>query len=161
MSEYENILYEVERGRARITLNRPEKLNALSGVLQQELNAALREADNDTEVHCVILRGAGRAFSAGYDLTGGPRRDGHAPAQNRYRTGASIEDDSWRLEQGQQLRMVIFDMHKPVVGQVHGYCLAGGTDTVLLCDIVIAADDAQFGFPPVRAMGSPVCCSRS
>ncbi|HZU75266.1 MAG TPA: crotonase/enoyl-CoA hydratase family protein [Dehalococcoidia bacterium] len=156
MSDYENILYEVERGRARITLNRPEKLNALSGALQQELNAVLREADNDTEVHCVILRGAGRAFSAGYDLTGGPRRDGHTVPDPRARGGASIEDDAWRLEQGQQLRMVIFDMHKPVIGQVHGYCLAGGTDLVLLCDIVIAAEDAQIGFPPVRAMGSPV-----
>ena len=70
--DYEAIIYEVERRRARITLNRPEKLNALSIQLQQELNHALWEADNDDRVHTVILRGAGRAFSAGYDLTPRP-----------------------------------------------------------------------------------------
>jgi enoyl-CoA hydratase len=155
MSDFENIIYEKDRGRARITLNRPEKLNALSNALQRELNAALREADNDTEVHCVVLRGAGRAFSAGYDLTAGARRDTDETYANVYRGRVSLEDDIWQLEQAQQLRMVVFDMHKPVICQVHGYCLAGGTDLALLCDIVIAAEDAVFGFPPVRAMGGP------
>ncbi|HJL62550.1 MAG TPA: enoyl-CoA hydratase/isomerase family protein, partial [Pseudomonadales bacterium] len=70
MADFENIVYEVENGRARITLNRPEKLNALSLELQSEMNEALWEADNNNDVHCVILRGEGRAFSAGYDLTG-------------------------------------------------------------------------------------------
>jgi enoyl-CoA hydratase len=157
MHEFENILYEVENGRARITLNRPEKLNALSIQLQRELNTALREADNDTAVHCVILRGQGRAFSAGYDLTARPtQQNPDEKYAEVYRGRTSIEDDIWNLEQGQQLRMYIFDMHKPVIAQVHGYCLAGGTDIALLCDMVIAADDAQIGFPPVRAMGSPV-----
>ena len=76
MSGFDSIEYEVADGRARITLNRPEKLNALSLKLQSELNEALWEADNNTAVHCVILRGAGRAFSAGYDLTGA---DGNIP----------------------------------------------------------------------------------
>src|SRR5450756_387091 len=67
MNDPETIIYEVERGRARITLNRPEKLNALSMQLQQELHDALWEADNDTRVHAVIIRANGRAFSAGYD----------------------------------------------------------------------------------------------
>jgi enoyl-CoA hydratase len=157
MHEFENILYEVENGRARITLNRPEKLNALSIQLQRELNTALREADNDTAVHGVILRGQGRAFSAGYDLTARPtQQNPDEKYAEVYRGRTSIEDDIWNLEQGQQLRMYIFDMHKPVIAQVHGYCLAGGTDIALLCDMVIAADDAQIGFPPVRAMGSPV-----
>jgi len=158
MADFNTIRYELENGRARITLNRPEKLNALSRELQGELNRALRDADNDTNVHAVILRGAGRAFSAGYDLTPMANR---APAPEGetytavYRGMASLEDDSWQLEQQQHLRMAIFDMHKPVVAQVHGYCLAGGTDLALLCDIVIAAEDATIGFPPVRAMGSP------
>jgi enoyl-CoA hydratase len=157
MVEYENILYEVENGRARITLNRPEKLNALSVALQRELNHALREADNDTRVHCAILRGQGRAFSAGYDLTARPtQQNPDEKYAEVYRGRTSIEDDIWNLEQSQQLRMQIFDMHKPVIAQVHGYCLAGGTDTALLCDIVIVAEDAQIGFPPTRAMGSPV-----
>lgn len=159
MREFRTIIYEVENGRARITLNRPEKLNALSFELQTELNEALWEADNDTAVHAVILRGNGRAFSAGYDLTPmasrRPASDSDEDAYTAvYRGGRTFDDDAWRLEQAQRLRMVIFDMHKPVIAQVHGYCLAGGTDIALLCDIVIAAEDATIGFPPARAMGA-------
>lgn len=157
MSEFNSILYEVEDGRARITLNRPEKLNALSLRLQSELNEALWEADNNIDVHCVILRGAGRAFSAGYDLTGA---DHNVPvsriqsSENRYRGGSSIDDDAWQLERAQRYRMAIFDMHKPVIAQLHGYCLAGGTDIALMCDMVIAADDTLIGFPPARDLGA-------
>jgi len=154
--QFSTILYEVEKGRARITLNRPEKLNALSRELQQELHEALWEADNDTNVHAVILRGNGRAFSAGYDLTPLANRaaahdDGYTAV---YRGGRTYDDDAWQLEKAQRLRMAIFDMHKPVVAQVHGFCLAGGTDVAFLCDIVIAAEDATIGFPPARAMGA-------
>lgn len=156
MQDYQAITYAVERGRARITLNRPEKLNALSMELQHELNEALWEADNDQSVHVAIIRGAGRAFSAGYDIT--PNRPPAPPPGDTstavYRGRASFDDDSWQLERSQRLRMVIFDMHKPVIAQVHGYCLAGGTDVALLCDIIIAADDAVIGFPPARAMGA-------
>lgn len=157
MSSYEFIEYQVDRGRARITLNRPEKLNALSLALQSELNDALWEADNDRRVHCVILRGAGRAFSAGYDLSGtGPR----VPASRvqspdgEYRGSRQIDDDSWQLERAQRYRMALFDMHKPTIAQVHGYCLAGGTDVALMCDMVVAAEDAVFGFPPARDLGA-------
>ncbi len=155
--DFRTIVYEVERGRARITLNRPERLNALSGELQRELNSAMLEADNDTRVHAVILRGAGRAFSAGYDLLPGPRGPAPAPAEGEpvYRGYSTIEDDSWQMERALTLRMAIFDLHKPVLAQVHGYCLAGGADLALLCDIVVVAEDATIGFPPVRAMGSP------
>ncbi len=152
MSDFEAILYEKDGGKARITLNRPEKLNALSRQLQQELSRALWEADNDTQVHCVIIRGAGRTFSAGYDLTASSRTETYA---NVYRGRVQIDDDAWGMEQAQRDRMAIFDMHKPVIAQIHGYCLAGGTDLALLCDMVIAAEDAVIGFPPVRAMGGP------
>lgn len=157
MGEFDSILYEVEDGRARITLNRPEKLNALTLKLQSELNEALWEADNNRAVHCVILKGAGRAFSAGYDLTGA---DGNVPVsriqsdENEYRGGRSIDDDAWQLERSQRYRMAIFDMHKPVIAQLHGYCLAGGTDVALMCDMIIAADDTLIGFPPARDLGA-------
>ena len=158
MAGFDNIEYEVERGRARITLNRPEKLNALSLALQAELNEALWEADNDTKVHCVIIRGAGRAFSAGYDLTATGARPPVSriqdDARTTYRGGRSVDDDAWQLERAQRYRMAIFDMHKPVIAQVHGYCLAGGTDVALMCDMVIAAEDAVFGFPPARDLGA-------
>jgi enoyl-CoA hydratase len=153
--EFENILYNVERGRARITLNRPERLNALSGALQKELNQALWEADNDKEVHSVILRGAGRAFSAGYDIHPSSARQPDETYGRVYRGMATLEDDIWQLEQQQHLRMAIWDMHKPVIAGIHGYCMAGGTDLALLCDIIVAADNAVIGFPPVRAMGAP------
>ena len=156
--DYEEIIYERDGGKARIILNRPEKMNALTRSLQMELNRALWEADNDTDVHVVILKGAGRTFSAGYDLTGAG--SGQPPADDKYtavyRGRVKIDDDIWRLEEGQRQRMAIFDMHKPVIAQIHGYCLAGGTDTALLCDMVIAAEDAVIGFPPTRSMGSPV-----
>lgn len=162
MPEQQHIIYEVADGRARITLNQPKKRNALSVPLQKEVNDALWEADNDKAVHCVILRGNGPSFSAGYDLTPGSNVSataGEADAGN-YRDGGiyadpTIDDDIWRLELGQRLRMALFDMHKPVIAQVHGHCLAGGSDLALLCDMVIAADDAVIGFPPVRDLGSP------
>ena len=158
MSGFESIIYEVEDGRARITLNRPEKLNALTVKLMTELHEALWEADNDTSVHCVILRGAGRAFSAGYDLTGAdsdyPPSRAHSE-EKRYRGATSVDDDAWRLERSQRLRMALFDMHKPSIAQIQGYCLAGGTDVALLCDMLVAADDALIGFPPTRDLGSP------
>ena len=153
--DFENILYSVENGWARITLNRPERLNALSGALQKELRTALWEADNDKEVHCVVLRGAGRAFSAGYDIHPTSYADRDETYGRVYRGMATLEDDIWQLEQQQFDRMAIWDMHKPVIAGIHGYCLAGGTDLALLCDIVVAADDAVIGFPPVRAMGGP------
>ncbi|MEE2777866.1 MAG: crotonase/enoyl-CoA hydratase family protein [Acidobacteriota bacterium] len=157
MSEFRNIIYEVSEGRARITLNRPEKLNALSLQLLEELNEALWEADNDRAVHSVILKGAGRAFSAGYDLTGA---GGNVPVSriqsedNDYRGRRSIDDDAWQLERAQRYRMALFDMHKPSICQIHGYCLAGGTDIALLCDMVIADDETLIGFPPARDLGA-------
>ena len=160
--DFETILYEKDGGKARITLNRPEKLNALSMKLQRELNTALWEADNDSAVHVIIIRGNGRAFSAGYDLTPmqspPPQREGASDEKytNVYRGMSTLEDDIWQLERQQRERMAIWDIHKPVITQVHGYCLAGGTDLALLSDIVVAAEDAVIGFPPVRAMGSPV-----
>ena len=157
MDEFEQIIYEVVNKTAKITLNRPKKLNALTLQLQAEFSEALWEADNDREVHSVIIKGAGRAFSAGYDLTGGGQKIpvSRIQSENRaYRGGRSIDDDAWQLERGQRYRMALFDMHKPVIAQVHGYCLAGGTDIALLCDMVIAADDAIFGFPPARDLGA-------
>ncbi len=159
---FEHILYEVDSGRARITLNRPEKRNAMNRKLLEELNIALWEADNDTRVHAVILRGAGSCFCSGYDLSGfsarrnddgrdGDDGTGDSPV---YRGSASFDDDAWQLERSQRLRMALFDMHKPSVAQVHGYCLAGGTDIALLSDMVIAADDAVIGFPPARDLGA-------
>ncbi len=148
---YETILYEPGDGIARITLNRPEKLNAISWEMQEELQQALWQADRDPAVHVITLRGAGRSFSAGYDISPPPGAGATHAA-----SGHTMERDVWFLEQATRMRMTLWEMHKPVIAGIHGHCLAGGTDIAFLCDIVIAADDAKIGYPPVRALGSPV-----
>ena len=155
---FDTILYEIEDGRARITLNRPDKLNAMSLKMQAELSEALWDADARTDVHCAIIRGAGRAFTAGYDLSGGDvvpvSRLQAASPDAPYRGHRSVDDDIWQLERAQRYRMAAFDMHKPVIAQVHGHCKAGGTDLALLCDIVIVAENAEIGFPAGRDLGA-------
>ena len=157
MADYEFIHYEVGQGRAKITLNRPAKRNALSLKLLEELNHALWEADDHKAVHAIVIKGAGSCFSSGYDLAPTVHAvvaDGREGRGGNLYAEPTIDDDIWRLERAQRLRMALFDMHKPVLAQVHGYCLAGGTDIALLCDMVIVADDATIGFPPARDLGS-------
>mmetsp|Transcript_33008 Transcript_33008/g.102413 ORF Transcript_33008/g.102413 Transcript_33008/m.102413 type:complete len:322 (-) Transcript_33008:90-1055(-) len=167
---YEHIIVEKAEGRMRLTLNRPDKRNALSFRMQTELNHALLDADNDKSIHCVIIRGAGRDFCAGFDLQDssvyGPDGlkksviehyglDKKSPRQwqEQIRVTRKIEDDIWNMEEQQRLQMTIFDMHKPVIVAVHGNCLAGGIGIAFLADIVVAAEDAQIGFPPARDFG--------
>jgi enoyl-CoA hydratase len=154
--EFETLRYEVDRGRARITLNRPEKLNALSLQLEKELNQALWEADDDASVHSVILRGAGRAFSAGHDLGDEVVREElgiHArPGRRGWDT---LENTTWAIERIQANQMAVWDMHKPVLCGIHGYCLGAATNWALLCDLVVATADCRIGHPPARANGIP------
>jgi len=144
------VTYERQDTAAIITLNRPERRNALSLILLRELNAALLEADEHNAIHCVVLRGAGPHFCAGADLSEFSTQRGP-----EYRGRQEIDDDVWRLEQGQRLRVVLFDMHKPVIAQVHGSCIGIGTELAWFCDLILVADDARIGFPPVRDLGTP------
>ena len=130
----------------RLTLNRPTKRNALSYALRAQLFELLREADADPAINVVIIRGAGPSFSAGYDL-----------AQDKSETPPwpiSTADGAWA-------RHVLtgwfemMDMATPIIAQVHGFCLAGGTELATACDLVYVAHDAQVGYPPVRSMSSP------
>ena len=149
--EFEYIRYEVDQGRARITLNRPEKRNALSIDMVEELRDALWEADDDKSVHCVIIKGEGAAFCAGYDLT--PTRQATDDGVER-RKGRGIDDDAWNIERFQRSLRTLFEMHKPSIAQIHGHCLAGGTDLALYCDILICADNANIGYSALRNMGA-------
>ena len=149
---YEYIRYDVEAGRARITLMRPEKLNSINYEMLQEMQHALWEADDTRDVHCIILKGEGRSFCTGYDLTGLPAK-GRGKDSNR-RTGRSHDDDVWLMERNNRCIRSIWEVHKPTIAQIHGYCLAGGTDLVMGCDMLIAADDAKIGFPAARSMGA-------
>jgi len=149
--QYETILTERIGRVERITLNRPEKRNALSFTLQRELLDAVHAAEYDRDVRVIVLRGAGPSFCAGYDIGGGGASE--LPYGN---DGVfSVEEDvdlclSFGEKWGQ-----LWNCRIPVIAQVHGFCVAGGTDVALHCDLVIAADDAEIGFPPVRAQGGP------
>ena len=147
--DYQDIRYEVAEGRARITLVRPKTHNAITQLMLEELENALWSADDDQTVHCVILRGEGPSFCSGYDLTALGRKP--EPGQ---RTGRSHDDDIWLIERNNRRIRTLWEMHKPSIAQVHGACLAGGTDLAMACDMVIAADDARFGFPAARALGA-------
>lgn len=157
----ETIAFDVRDNVARITLNRPEKRNALSGQMVREIHEALLEADDRTDVNVILLQGAGKDFCAGYDLMGSYGGGGavgagpdHDPALYRTRAG-TLDDDIWNLERQQELTLIMLDLHKPIIAKVQGNCLAGGTDLAFSCDIVLAADDAKIGFPAARANGTP------
>ncbi|MEO5837725.1 MAG: enoyl-CoA hydratase-related protein [Acidimicrobiales bacterium] len=126
----------------RITMNRPEKRNSLIHPLRGAILESLREADRDPDVRCMIIRGAGPSFSAGYDLAGG--NEGHELPF--YTPGG---DGQWprHVTEGW---MSIWDLAKPVIAQVHGFCLAGGSELATCCDLVYIAEDAQMGYPAVR-----------
>ena len=149
---YQFIEYEASNGIGRVRLNRPEKLNALSRELQDELVDCLERADDDPEVRVMTLRGNGRAFCAGYDITPPSTPEAQAAAQEQR---DNIRSDIHRMKRTPNTMNSILNLSKPVIVGVHGYCIAGGTDLAMHCDIIIAADDAQIGFPPVRSMGTP------
>ena len=149
---YDFIKYEPSDGIARVTLNRPEKLNALSLQLRAELIDCLHKADDDPDIRVITLRGAGRAFCAGYDVTP-PQTD--EERETRSATRDNIRSDMHGLQKTARMMTSIFDLSKPVIAGIHGHVIAGGTDLALHCDLIIAADDANIGFPPVRAMGTP------
>jgi enoyl-CoA hydratase len=151
----ETLTFEVAERVARITLNRPDKRNALTPQALGELSDALIEADDRTDVHAIVLAGAGRDFCAGYDLAGAYAGQGAGDGPAYRSQNGTIDDDVWQLEQTQKKTIAMFDIHKPVIARVQGNCLAGGTDLALMCDMVVAADDARIGFPAARANGTP------
>jgi enoyl-CoA hydratase len=134
---------------ARFTLNRPERHNPLTPRCIRELLGAVAGAAGDAAVRCIVIRGSGRSFSSGYGILPEDLEPGDAAA-----TGG-IEGDVVAMLDLAAGWTEVWDCSIPVVAQVHGNCLAGGTDLALHCDIVVAADDARIGFPPVRSMGVP------
>jgi enoyl-CoA hydratase len=147
MSEYTRIVVDLAAPRVqRVTLNRPDKRNAMDNALRGELFHALEAADRDEEIRVTILRGAGPCFSAGYDLASDTRK-----GQPFHTAGG---DGNWprHVVQGW---FDIWDLAKPVIAQVHGYCLAGGSELATACDLVYVAEDAQIGYPVVRTMSPP------
>ena len=147
MTDFKHILVDVPRpGVSRITLNRPESRNALNNTLRGELYGQLEANDQDADIRVTIIRGAGSAFCAGYDLKANNRAD-----QPFHTAGG---DGNWARHVVDGFFRV-WDLAKPVIAQVHGYCLAGGTELATSCDLVYVAEDAAIGYPVVRSMSPP------
>jgi enoyl-CoA hydratase/carnithine racemase len=144
MPVFERIIYEQKGPIVKITLNRPEKLNALDDPMMLNLGAAFDFIQQDESVRVLIVTGAGRAFSAGYDLS--PRE----------KPLVSVQD--WRdhmTRTGRDVIMKMWDLRVPVIAAVRGYALGGGCDIVLMADIAILAEDAKLGEPEVRHVSCP------
>ena len=140
----ENVLYEVKENIARITMNRAGQMNALNHGLWDDLFAAFQEAEGDSEVRAIILCGDpnGKAFSAGWDLKASYYVTG-TPDQEQWTTANALSG----LRSISERYLRIMNTPKPVIAQIHGYCLAGGCYLEMLCDIAIAAEDAKLGHP--------------
>ena len=151
---YENLLTEERDRVAYLTLNRPEKLNALTMGLMDELLHAAKAAEADDAVGCVVIQGAGRAFCSGWDLTP-PTAKGDTGHGNRAPAEMTLREDLDSLNDRSGRWSRLWTLNKPIIVKVQGYCLAGGTDLALNCDLIVAAEEARFGFPAVRSMGSP------
>jgi enoyl-CoA hydratase len=147
----DTVLYEAADGVATLTLNRPQRLNAITPQLVEDFGAALARALDDGDVRVVRLRGAGSAFCAGYDIGWG------AASMQEAEEGAPWDPmaDYQTMRRFVDAYMALWRSPKPVVAQVHGYCVAGGTDFALCCDLIVCAEDCRIGYPPARVWGSP------
>jgi len=146
----ETLRYETRDHRAYITLNRPERLNAITAEMGREIAAAVAQANDDDGVRVIVVQGAGRAFSSGYDLKmyaeGGAGHQGEVwdPIRD-YRMMRANTDNFFSL----------WRSLKPTIAKVHGYAVAGGSDIALSCDLIVMAEDARIGYMPARVWGCP------
>jgi len=147
------VLYEKKGRVAYITLNRPDRLNAINDEMPPEIERAVQRADSDPNVHVMILEGAGKAFCSGYDLS-------EYGEQNS--TSSVIQDMPWDPIQDYQFMwrntqhfMALWRAMKPVICKVHGFAVAGGSDIALCADMTIMDEDAEIGYMPTRVWGTP------
>ncbi len=159
---YEKILYEVDDRIATITLNMPDRRNALSWPMLDELSDALKTAETDTEVRVIIIKGAGSCFCAGHELSpemgNSPKHLGPETWDELVKNhdgpgiGVGVWDSRAQVQGHIERSLEIWNCWKPVIAQVHSYCLGGGTGIALACDLLIAGEDARLGYPPARSM---------
>ena len=147
------VLYERDGRIGRITLNRPDVLNAIDDDLPRELEAAVARANADAHVHVIVLAGAGRAFCAGYDLTAYAETAG-ANSVTQDMPWDPMKDYAF-MSANTQCFMSLWRSHKPVVCKVHGFAVAGGSDIALCCDMIVMGNSAEIGYMPTRVWGCP------
>ena len=147
----DTVRYDVEGAVATLTLNRPDRLNAIVPELIDDLEAALDRAQADSAVRAIRLRGAGRVFCAGYDIGWGAEMMAEAEGDQPWDPIADYQT----MTRYVSAYMRLWRSPKPVIAQVHGFCVGGGTDFALCSDLIVCAEDAQIGYPPARVWGSP------
>jgi enoyl-CoA hydratase len=147
----ETVLYEAADGVATLTLNRPDRLNTIGPELIDDLRAMLERAWTDAEVRAIRLRGAGRAFCAGYDIQWGSEVMDAAESDRPWDPIGDYQFMSRYVD----TYMELWRSPKPVIAQIHGYCVGGGTDFALCSDLIVCAEDVRIGYPPARVWGSP------
>jgi enoyl-CoA hydratase len=153
--QFETLLYKTEPPVATITLNRPEALNTIVPPMPDEIETAIGLAERDPAVKVIVLRGAGRAFSGGYDFGGGFHHwDELMATDGRWDPGKDFVAMTARTSSPHQKFLAIWRASKPVIAQVHGWCVGGASDYALAADIVIASDDAVIGTPYARMWGA-------
>ena len=145
------VRYDLDGAVATLTLDRPERLNAIVPGLAADFEAALDRAEADDSVRVVRLRGAGRAFCAGYDIEWGARVMEEADGGRPWDPMA----DYRMMSRFVRTYMRLWRSPKPVIAQVHGHCVGGGTDFALCSDLIVCAEDCRIGYPPARVWGSP------
>ncbi|MGH6957427.1 MAG: crotonase/enoyl-CoA hydratase family protein, partial [Caulobacteraceae bacterium] len=153
--EFRTLLYETADRVATITLNRPERFNAIEGRMPGEIRAAVEAADADPDVHAIVVRGAGPGFCGGYDLKRyAERSDGDRSSGAQEMPWDPTLDFAgmWRNTQD---FMSLWRSRKPTIARVHGAAVAGGSDIALCCDFLLMAEDARIGYPPARVWGVP------
>jgi len=151
---FATLVYTTDGAIATITLNRPEYLNTIVPPMPEEFEAAIHLAVKDESVKVIILRGAGRAFCAGYDFGDGFHAwDGHITTNGVWDSGKDFAWSTAHALAPTQKFMSMWRAPKPVIAQVHGWCVGGGSDTALCADIVIASEDARIGTPYSRMWG--------
>lgn len=153
MSDFSTLLYDTDGRVATITLNRPERLNAINDHMPGEIAAAVKRAEADPAVHVIVVRGAGKGFCGGYDLVDYAQTEGAVAGSQDMPWDPTI--DYAFMHQNTLDFMSLWRCRKPTIARVHGAAAAGGSDIALCCDFVIMADDARIGYPPARVWGVP------
>ena len=148
-----SVAYAVAGRRAIITLNRPDRLNAVDERMPAEIREAVERANADRDVHVIIVTGAGRAFCAGYDLKEYAERTGENPGVQTMPWDPMV--DFRMMFKNTQDFMSLWRSYKPTIAKVRGFAVAGGSDIALCCDFVVMAEDARIGYPPARVWGCP------
>lgn len=148
------VLYEKTGRIGRITLNRPDVMNAIDDEVPVQLAEAVAKANDDANVHVIILQGAGDAFCAGYDLKFYAEQNGGDGGVTQEMPWDPMKDFAF-MSRNTDLFMSLWRSHRPVICKVHGFALAGGSDIALCCDMIIMAEDAKIGYMPTRVWGCP------